>query len=196
MNTTIDNNAIVAAIANATTLEDAQAVVRLCEQNLSDAKARLREIRGESAKAKSAPRACECGCGGITSGGMFLPGHDAKMRSALLRQIRGTDEGTTEESEAAALAKLQGYAKLAHGIGTWDLGRDRKARAEKELRKVTAEAEKAAKIRRDEAERAQRDSLKTKSREEQSAEADERIAQKERAIADAKAQGTRVVPQS
>ena len=27
---------------------------------------------------------CECGCGGATKGGRFLPGHDAKLKKALV----------------------------------------------------------------------------------------------------------------
>ena len=28
---------------------------------------------------------CECGCGGATKGGRFLPGHDAKLKKALIQ---------------------------------------------------------------------------------------------------------------
>jgi len=27
---------------------------------------------------------CECGCGGMTKGGRFLPGHDAKLKKELI----------------------------------------------------------------------------------------------------------------
>lgn len=37
----------------------------------------------------SAERACICGCGGITHGGAFLPGHDSKARSQGLKVQRG-----------------------------------------------------------------------------------------------------------
>lgn len=33
---------------------------------------------------------CECGCGGLT-GGRFVPGHDAKLKSELIRKARGGD---------------------------------------------------------------------------------------------------------
>jgi hypothetical protein len=36
-------------------------------------------------------RPCMCSCGGKTKGGAFLPGHDAKLRSDLVAQIRKGD---------------------------------------------------------------------------------------------------------
>ncbi len=32
---------------------------------------------------------CECGCGGETKGGKFLPGHDQKLRSKLEEETGG-----------------------------------------------------------------------------------------------------------
>jgi hypothetical protein len=32
---------------------------------------------------------CECGCGGETKGGKFLPGHDQKLRSKLEKDTGG-----------------------------------------------------------------------------------------------------------
>ena len=37
------------------------------------------------------PRPCLCSCGGTTKGGRFLPGHDAKLRSELMAQIKKGD---------------------------------------------------------------------------------------------------------
>jgi hypothetical protein len=37
------------------------------------------------------PRRCLCSCGETTKGGAFLPGHDAKLRSELVAQIRKGD---------------------------------------------------------------------------------------------------------
>lgn len=181
--TTIDNNAIVAAIDNATAIEDAQAIVRLCEQNLSDAKAKLRTLRGQATQSKSAPRECECGCAGVTSGGKFLPGHDAKMRSRLLTEIR---DGESEESERAALATLQTYDKLAHGIGDWDLGRDRKIRVQKEARAEQAKADKAARDAQVTTDKANRAKLQERSKAEAHAAQEQRLANKDRAIEAAK----------
>ena len=32
---------------------------------------------------------CLCGCGDVTKGGRFLPGHDARYKSALVNKARG-----------------------------------------------------------------------------------------------------------
>jgi hypothetical protein len=37
------------------------------------------------------PRRCMCSCGDTTRGGRFLPGHDAKLRSELVAQIKKGD---------------------------------------------------------------------------------------------------------
>jgi hypothetical protein len=43
------------------------------------------------AKAKRESPICLCGCGSRTKGGVFRPGHDARLRGKLLRkEIRGT----------------------------------------------------------------------------------------------------------
>jgi hypothetical protein len=47
--------------------------------------------RGATKKSGRAPRQCLCGCGGMTKGGRFLPGHDAKYHAA---QKRLAQEGT------------------------------------------------------------------------------------------------------
>ena len=45
------------------------------------------------AKFKTDGPRCLCGCGKHTRGGMFLPGHDARLRGKLLRkEIMGTSE--------------------------------------------------------------------------------------------------------
>ena len=36
----------------------------------------------------AAPKACSCGCGGLTRGGRFIPGHDAKLNAWALRVER------------------------------------------------------------------------------------------------------------
>lgn len=167
-------------------IDAAIAKVRRYEDALADAKAELRTLRGQVTKAKSAPRACGCGCGDLTSGGTFLPGHDAKMRSRLLKEIR---DGESEESERTALATLRQYDKLAHGISEYDLGRDRKARAERDARKAQTEQERQDRQARDETERKQREALRTRSRAEQNLTAEQVIAQKKAAIADAKKNG-------
>lgn len=39
---------------------------------------------------KIVPKPCACGCGAMTKGGVFLPGHDAKTLSAILEATGGT----------------------------------------------------------------------------------------------------------
>ncbi len=38
---------------------------------------------------KTVPKSCACGCGDMTKGGKFIPGHDTKVYSAILRHIDG-----------------------------------------------------------------------------------------------------------
>jgi hypothetical protein len=168
--------------SGAVTVEQAEARVRVAKQELSDAQHELRVLRGQSAATRKQPRPCGCGCEVTTGGGTFVPGHDAKLRSRLLRALRGTDEGTTPESEAAALAELRGWPKLAHNVGDWDLGRDRKERERKAAQKahldvMTAESD-AAKTAGKEAAA----NMQARSRAEVNAAADERIRLKEAAI--------------
>lgn len=53
----------------------------------------MRDVIG-GRKIKKQPRNCRCQCGGTTRGGMFLPGHDARYRSALVSKARAEDEDT------------------------------------------------------------------------------------------------------
>lgn len=52
-------------------------------------------IRGGRSIIK-APRQCMCGCGGTTKGGRFLPGHDARLKSHLLKDAREGSESAVE----------------------------------------------------------------------------------------------------
>ena len=49
-------------------------------------------------KAKAPPPACLCGCGATTGGDRFVAGHDAKLKSALLKAFRA--EGLSAEQQA------------------------------------------------------------------------------------------------
>lgn len=175
--------------SNATTTDHAERIaqaeqnVRRLNDQLVNAKAMLRELRGQATKTKSAPRDCTCGCGGTTSGGNFLPGHDARMRSRLLTAIR---DGATPESEMAALEELRKFPKLLHGVGDWDLGRDRKAREAKEGRIASAKADKAARDKEEADAKAARAKLQARSREETRQAGEQRLANKDRAIEAAK----------
>jgi hypothetical protein len=41
---------------------------------------------------KIRPRECACGCGDMTRGGEFCPGHDAKLQSAIIEKVGGVVE--------------------------------------------------------------------------------------------------------
>lgn len=38
---------------------------------------------------KKVPKNCGCGCGEMTRGGDFIPGHDAKLLSAIVKNVGG-----------------------------------------------------------------------------------------------------------
>jgi hypothetical protein len=38
---------------------------------------------------KIVPKPCACGCGDMTKGGKFIPGHDSRTLSAILHHING-----------------------------------------------------------------------------------------------------------
>jgi len=40
---------------------------------------------------KKIPKPCGCGCGDMTKGGQFIPGHDAKLLSAIIKSVGGLD---------------------------------------------------------------------------------------------------------
>jgi hypothetical protein len=42
-------------------------------------------------------RDCECGCGGTTKGGAFIPGHDAKRKSYLINAAKAGDADALAE---------------------------------------------------------------------------------------------------
>jgi hypothetical protein len=54
---------------------------------------------------------CLCGCGGRTKGGRFLPGHDAKLKKALVADARAG-----KKRAANKLAKL-GWSKFLEKEG-------------------------------------------------------------------------------
>lgn len=64
-----------------------------------------------------AGRECACGCRQTTSGGLWVPGHDAKYKSRMYALVRGTD------SEQAKLAKAE-LTRLG-----WPMPQGRKAQA-------------------------------------------------------------------
>jgi len=54
---------------------------------------------GGGSRKKGQPKACACGCGSMTSGGTWMPGHDAKHKSVLLEKVK-------TQADTAAAAEL------------------------------------------------------------------------------------------
>jgi hypothetical protein len=50
-------------------------------------------------------RSCECGCGGKTSGGWWVPGHDAKRKSLLFAEYRSGDARRKATAEAEMIRR-------------------------------------------------------------------------------------------
>ena len=80
---------------------------------MSDPTAALKEVmkemagkgKGKSSKpgkprtraARAEPQKCGCGCGKMTKGGKFLPGHDSKLHSRLLKAAKEGDNAAKAE---------------------------------------------------------------------------------------------------
>ncbi len=58
------------------------------KQQMADAKA-AKKAKLTLVKVEKGPRLCACGCGGMTKGGAFLPGHDSQLLSAFINVARG-----------------------------------------------------------------------------------------------------------
>lgn len=64
-------------------------------------------------KAKAEPRNCADGCGGKTSGGLFLPGHDAKLLSIKVAEVaEGRFTQTAIKSAVQSMRTLGASDKL------------------------------------------------------------------------------------
>lgn len=76
----------------------------------------------KAAAAKPKSRPCTCGCGGTTKGGAFLPGHDARFVSDLVKDVVDTTDpaimGKRIESAQAELAEFPALlAKFNKRVG-------------------------------------------------------------------------------
>lgn len=67
---------------------------------------------GKASTPKPTSGSCEC-CGGVTKGGRFLPGHDARLASKLVQQAVGGDANALEELKARNWVKKIPAAKRA-----------------------------------------------------------------------------------
>ena len=90
-----------------TTIDSIRTEIARLEEELRDKKAELRAAKASNGKAKTEPKACGCGCGDLTRGGDFLPGHDARYRGRMLKAIDAGDE--------SAIGALVARPTLLHG---------------------------------------------------------------------------------
>ncbi len=70
------------------------------------------QVRADTELDKTGIPRCECGCGGATRGGRFQPGHDARLKSQILRAIRNADAPAAERVAAMDRMHLLGWAKF------------------------------------------------------------------------------------
>ena len=101
----------------------------------------------KATKAASKPKvgACVC-CGAETKGGSFLPGHDARFVSSLVKTV--SEANFTKTAETAARKNLKEANASERLVGKFDkslgIARD-KATAKAEAAKAKAEAKAEAK---------------------------------------------------
>lgn len=69
--------------------ERVESRVRVVEESSSEG--------GGTSRPKKKAGHCQCGCGGMTKGGRFLPGHDAKLKSALRKRANDGDQDAINE---------------------------------------------------------------------------------------------------
>lgn len=78
----------------------------------------LPKLPGAKRKAKPG-QPCQCGCAVLTSGGRFLPGHDARLNAWTIRVERGILKATeVPEPHTAAVKALLKERKTAAAAGT------------------------------------------------------------------------------
>ncbi len=65
--------------------------------------------RETKSPSRRAPKACACGCGGSTKGGTWLPGHDAKHASRMLKE-----SGTHSKAPKSCLCGCGGMTAGGH----------------------------------------------------------------------------------
>lgn len=82
------------------------------EQEAIEARRQNVEHNGDGEAKQREPRECMCGCGEMTKGGRFLPGHDAKLKSKLLNTIRNIEARKPERINAIAQMDELGWGKF------------------------------------------------------------------------------------
>jgi hypothetical protein len=63
-------------------------------------------MKKDTTKTKDTKPECECGCGDRTGGGRFLPGHDARLKSALVTAALSGDRRAATKLEALGWTKF------------------------------------------------------------------------------------------
>lgn len=104
-----EENQLVLRVQDADDFRTLQGVVTGLEVQLTDTiTENITDNNGdEKAPAKvrvSKPkqgRSCECGCGGTTGGGKWMPGHDAKYKSRLIKAV----DNSGDEQAAAEMVE-------------------------------------------------------------------------------------------
>lgn len=88
-------------------------IARIREERERKTKGRTRmATEAKPAKVKT-PLACLCGCGGMTKGGRFIPGHDARFHSRV-RALEAQGVSHDEAEKIASKGPLTGkYAQAA-----------------------------------------------------------------------------------
>lgn len=81
--------------------------------NLEKEKRKMAEKATPKTKTAATPRDCQCGCGGQTKGGRFIPGHDARFHSRV-RSLEAQGVSHEEAEKIASKGPLTGkYAAAA-----------------------------------------------------------------------------------
>jgi chemotaxis protein histidine kinase CheA len=128
-------------------LESDEEKIPLQAEDAAAASAKAKKPAPQPKKDKT--KDCLCGCGGRTKGGLFIPGHDAKLKSFLLKVEKGEadvntlPQATRDQLDTCACC---GMPMLKHPSGKGPICRTGNCRCkEKAAAKAEADAAKAAK---------------------------------------------------
>lgn len=90
---------------------------------------------------KGTPRECECGCGDMTGGGTFRPGHDARFKGNMLKLIdKGGPEGEAALERLSKFPNLYDITQARDRLGS---GPAKEAAKRERLERLKAEKEAA-----------------------------------------------------
>lgn len=71
------------------------------------------------------PRRCECGCGALTSGARFRQGHDAKLKSTLIKAALAGSQRSISKLEKLGWSKFLDTKRAAIARTSGGVGRKR-----------------------------------------------------------------------